>query len=216
MNRNIRNLVVIVMIIVVAPFIMAAMALAAEPIPHGIRGQYAFTGAGTALIAPLGFETNLRPKGPPGAYIFQTFSTEGVYTFERDGTGSFKAVGHFATLPFTTPNPNAPPPTITHPPSAGSGNTKFSFHYTVADDRKITLTADPGTYGTEWKSGPNAGNTSHFDGMVRTGFISPDSKTITLTGGAPSVMSLIPPFGNMPPTTQMVLHSSAVLFYQHD
>jgi hypothetical protein len=48
------------------------------------------------------------------------------------------------------------------------------------------------------------------------GFISPDSKTITLTGGAPSIMSLIPPFGNMPPTTQMVLHSSAVLFYQHD
>jgi len=87
MKRNIRNLVVIAMIIVVAPFIMAAMALAAEPIPHGIRGQYAFTGAGTALIAPLGFETNLRPKGPPGAYIYQTFSTEGVYTFERDGTG---------------------------------------------------------------------------------------------------------------------------------
>jgi hypothetical protein len=74
------------------------MALAAEPIPHGIRGQYAFTGAGTALIAPLGFETNLRPKGPPGAYIYQTFSTEGVYTFERDGTGSFKGLNHLATF----------------------------------------------------------------------------------------------------------------------
>ena len=46
MKRNIRNLVVIAIIIVVAPFIMAAMALAAEPIPHGIRGQYAFTGGG--------------------------------------------------------------------------------------------------------------------------------------------------------------------------
>ena len=216
MKRNIRNLVVITIVIVLLSLIMAAMTLAAEAIPHGIRGQYDFTGGGTALIAFFGFETNLRAKGPAGAFIFQTFSTEGVYKFERDGTGSFEAVGHFATLPMTIPNPNPSPPTTTVPPSAGSGNTKFSFHYTVTDDRKITITADPGTYGTEWKSGPNAGNTVRFDVMVRVGFISPDGKTITLTGGAPSVMSLIPPFGNMPPTTQMVLHSSAVLFYQHD
>jgi hypothetical protein len=46
MKRNITNLVVIAIIIVIAPLIMAAMALAAEPIPHGIRGQYAFTGGG--------------------------------------------------------------------------------------------------------------------------------------------------------------------------
>jgi len=216
MERNIRNLVIIVIITVIASFILTACATISPSAPQSIRGQYNFTGGGTAHIAFLGFEPNLRPKGPPGAYIYQTFSTEGVYKFERDGTGSFEAVGHFATLPFPTPNPNPPPPTITNPSSSGSGNTKFSFHYTVTDDRKITIKADPGTYVTEWKSGPNAGNASHFDGMVRAGFISPDGKTIILTGGAPSVMSLIPPFGNMPPTTQMVLHSNAVLFYQHD
>ena len=216
MNRNIRNLVVIVIITVIAPFMLAACATTSPSAPQGIRGQYDFTGGGTALIAFLGFEPNLRPKGPPGAYIFQTFSTEGVYTFQRDGTGSFKTLTHFATLPFTTPNPNPPPPTITNPSSSGSANVTFLFHYTVTKDRKITITADPGTYATEWKSGPNTGNTSHIDGMVRTGFISPNGKTITLTGGAPSVMSFIAPFGNMPPTTQMILHSSAVLFYQHD
>ncbi len=216
MKRNIRNLVVIAIITGIAPFIVAAMTPAAEPIPHGIRGQYAFTGSGTALIAPLGFETNLRPKGPPGAYIFQTFSIEGVYTFERDGTGSFKGLNHIATLPMTTPNPNPPPPTITHPSSAASSNVTFSFHYTVTDDRKITITADPGTYSTEWKSGPSAGKTYHIDGLSRTGFITPDGKTITLTGGAPSVMSFIAPFLDMPPTAQIILHSSMVLFYQRD
>jgi hypothetical protein len=44
----------------------------------------------------------------------------------------------------------------------------------------------------------------------------PDGKTITLTGGAPNVMSVIAPFVDMPPTTQMIISSSMVLFYQHD
>ena len=216
MKRNIRNLVVIAIIIVVAPFIMAAMALAAEPIPHGIRGQYAFTAGGTVLTAPLGFETNLRPKGPPGAYIFQTFTTGGVYTFERDGTGSFKGINHAFTLPFQVPNPNPPPPAITVPSSAASANVTWLFHYTVTDDGKITVTADPGTYATEWKYGPSAGKTYHFDGMVRTGFIMPDGKTITLTGGAPNVLSVIAPFEDLPPTTQMIISTSMVLFYLRD
>jgi hypothetical protein len=215
MKGNIKKLVLVIFT-VIAPFIMAAMASAAEPIPHGIRGQYAFTGAGTALIAPLGFETNLNPKGPPGAYFFQTFNIEGVYTFERDGTGSFKALNHLVTLPFTMPNPNPPPPTITVPSSAGSANVTFLFHYTVTDDRKITITADPGTYSIEWKSGPSAGKTYRIDGLSSTGFIAPDGKTITLTGGAPSVMSFIAPFVDIPPTAQIIINSSMVLFYQHD
>ena len=216
MNTNIRKLVVITIITVIVPFMLAACATTSPSAPQGIKGQYAFAGGGTGLIAPLGFEAKLTPKGPPGAYIYQTFSSQGVYIFKGDGTGSFNGLSHFATLPMTIPNPNPPPPTITLSSSAGSGKVTFLFHYTVTNDRKITIKADPGTYKTEWKSGPNAGNTSHIDGMERTGFISPDGKTITLVGGAPSVMSFVPPFGNMPPTTQLILHSNAVLFYQHD
>lgn len=216
MKRNIRNLVVIAIITIITPFILAACATISPSTPQGIRGQYAFTGGGVGLIAPMGFESKLTPKGPPGAYIFQTFSVEGVYIFRSDGTGTFKALSYSATLPMTMPNPNPPPPTITLPSSAGSQNVTFSFHYTVTGDRKITITADPGTYITEWKSGPNAGNTSHIDGFVRTGFISPDGKTIIVANGAPSVMSFVAPFGNMPPTTQIIIHSSGVLFYQHD
>ena len=192
------------------------MASAAEPIPRGIRGQYAFTGGGASLIAPLGFETDLKPKGPPGAYIFQTFNIEGVCTFRSDGTGSFKGLNHLVALPFTTPNPNPPPPTITHHSAGVSSNVTYLFHYTMADDGKITITADPGTYTTEYKSGPAVGKTYHLNGFSRMGFITPDGKMIALTGGAPSVMSFIAPFEDMPPTAQIIVNSSMVLFYQHD
>jgi len=62
MKRNITNLVVIAIIIVIAPLIMAAMALAAEPIPHGIRGQYAFTGGAQFLSRALALKPISEPK----------------------------------------------------------------------------------------------------------------------------------------------------------
>lgn len=216
MNRNIRNLVVIAIITIIAPFMLAACATTSPSTPQGIRGQYASAGGGTSLIAPLGFETNLTPKGPPGAYIFQTFNNEGVYTFKGDGTGSYKGLNHTVNLPITVPNRNPPPPTITLPSSAGLSNVTFLFHYTVTEDRKITITVDPGTYSTENKSGPNVGKTYHIDGLSGTGFITPDGKTIIMTGGVPSVSSFIAPFIDLPPTTQLIINRSIVLFYQHD
>ena len=216
MNRNIRNLVVIVTITVITPFMLAACATISPSVPQGIRGQYASTGGGTSLLAPLGFETNLRPKGPPGAYMFQTFNVEGVYTFKGDGTGSYKGLNHVVNLPFTMPNPNPPPPTITVPSNAGSSNVTFLFHYTVTEDRKITITVDPGTYSTENKFGPSTGKTYHIDGHTGTGFITPYGKTITLTGGAPSVSYFIAPFVDLPSTAQIIITRSIVLFYQHD
>jgi hypothetical protein len=216
MNRNIRNWVVIVIITVIVPFMLAACATISPSVSQGIQGQYASSGGGTSLIAPLGFEPNLRAKGPPGAYMFQAFSVDGVYTFKRDGTGSYKGVNHVVNLPFTFPNPNPPPPTISVPSSAGSSNVIFLFHYTVTEDRKITITVDPGTYSTKNKFGPSTGKTYHIDGQTGTGFITPDGKMIMLTGGAPNVGSFIAPFVDLPPTTQIIITRSIVLFYQHD
>jgi len=164
----------------------------------------------------LGFGSNLIANGPPAAYISQTCSVEGIYTFERDGTGSFEGLFHCTTLPYTRSNPNPPPPSITYSSSAGSAITTFLFHYTVTAAGKITITPDPGTNSTEWTSGPSAGQTYYSDGLPTTGFITPDDKTITLTGGAPSVLSFIAPFGDLPPTIQMIANTSTVLIYQHE
>ncbi len=86
----------------------------------------------------------------------------------------------------------------------------------MAADGKITITPDSGTNSTEWTSGPSAGQTYYSDGLPTTGLITPDGKTMTLTGGAPSVLSFIAPFGDLPPTAQMIANSSTVLIYQHD
>jgi len=215
MKGHIKKLVLPMIITVIATFILAATVPAGEPYHHhrALRGQYGATGGGTSILAPLGFGSNLTPNGPPGAYVSQTCSVEGVYTFEPNGTGSFEGLFHCTTLSYTTANPNPPPPTITHPSSAGSAIETFLFHYTVAADGKITITQDPGTHVTEWTSGPSAGQTIYSDGLPLTGFITPDGKTITLTMGAPSVLSYP---GGVPPTLQLIINSSSVLIYLHD
>ena len=215
MKGNIKKLVVFVSMAAIAMLVTAMASADDHAGKKAIRGKYASTGSGSTFLAPLGF-TNLIPNGPPGAYIFQAFSGEGVYIFERDGTGSFEGINHIGTLSFVSPNPTPPPPTITNPSSAGAQHVSFLFHYTMTDDGKITITADPGTQNNEWISGPSTGKIYHLDGLSRTGFITPDHKTITLTGGAPSVLSFIAPFGDLPPTAQLINNASSVLIWQHD
>jgi len=205
MKGHIKKLVLLMIITVIATFILAATVPAGEPYHRAIRGQYGATGGYTVLVAPLGFSTDLIPNGPPSAYLFNACSFDGVYTFKRDGTGSFEGLDHCTTLSYTKAG-------ITYPSSAGSAIETFLFHYTVAADGKITITQDPGTHVTEWTSGPSAGQTIYSDGLPLTGFITPDGKTITLTMGAPSVLSYP---GGVPPTLQLIINSSSVLIYQH-
>ena len=217
MKGNIKKLVVFVMIAAIAMFAVIATA-SADP-PGNLRGQYAGTGSGTCLLAPFGFDPTA-PGVPKyaalGAWTIQTFNSEGVWTFNGDGTGSVKALGRFVTLAFTEPNPSPPPPTITVPPSAGEQTTSYLFHYTVTDDGIITVTADPGTYVTTWIYGPSNGNSYHIDGYLATGTIAPDGKTITLNRGVPNVMNFIGPSPGLPPGAQLFCNQSSVLIWEHD
>jgi len=214
MKGNIRKLSLLMVITVIALFIMAVMASADPAFPRALQGQYAVTGAGTVLFAPLGFTTNLTPKdAAEGNWIFQTFNTCGVYTFNLDGTGRAEIQARGFTFPFTAPNPNPPPPRVPFPPGVGASSIVFSCHYTITDDGKITITADPGTYVMTPTTGPPS-PPFRWDGLKISGFISGDGKMIVANSGAPDIMTIVPPVGPYPPTSQIVSNASIVMTWR--
>jgi hypothetical protein len=209
MNRNIRNLVVIAIIIVVAPFIMAVMA-SAEP----IKGQYVSTGEGMCILAFLGFKPDLTPsctdtpQGPACPAIIQSWSGEGVYLFNKDGTGVFTALIQWVIPSFQGPSGIVPA-------SAGAQKASAKFHYNVTNEGKITITADAGTYTMEWISGKNANKIYHANGWARKGTVAPDGKIIIVNQLVTDVMSFIAPYVDLPPTAQVTCNGSNVLIRQH-
>jgi hypothetical protein len=208
MKRNIRNLVVIAIIIVVAPFIMAVMASA-----ESLKGQYASTGQGMALLAPFGFKPDSTPactdtpQGPVCPSVIQSWTGEGVFLFDNDGTGSLTSLVSVVTESFRGPSGIVPN-------SAGIQKVSIKFHYTITDGSKITITSD--TYTVEWISGPNAKKIYHLNGWVRKGIIAPGGKMIILTCSPADVVSFKEPYGDVIPTTQVVSNGTHVLIWQHD
>jgi hypothetical protein len=116
-------------------------------------------------------------------YTIQTFTSEGVWTFDRDGTGSpITETNRSVTLPYSVPIANGP---LVNPPSAGAHTVSFNFHWHNLPDDMIFIEADPGTYVIDWIYGPLAAlphTTYHLDGFSRTGSITPDGKTIIPNG----------------------------------
>jgi hypothetical protein len=214
MKGNIKKLAVLVIITVIVPFIIAVTAFAGPPFPHSLQGQYAVAGSGAFLFAPLGFDTNLNAKNAAeGNWILQTLNTGGVYTFNLDGTGGAAIEARGLVFPFTAPNPNPPPPRVPFPPGVGKSSIVFSFHYTMTDDGKITITADPGTYVTTPIIGPPM-PPIHWDGLKLEGFISGDGKMIVGNSGPPDIMSIVPPAGPYPPTSQIISNMSVVMTWR--
>ena len=131
MNRDIRNLVVIVIITVIVPLMLAACATTGASGPQAIKGQYAGTGEGRCILAPLGFKPNLTPscaQTPQGTTvcpsITQSWSGDAVWSFNKDGTGTFSALVQFVTDPFHGPSGLVPS-------SAGSQKISTKIHYNV-------------------------------------------------------------------------------------
>ncbi len=213
MNRNIRNAVVIAITIVVAPFIVASCATIGPSAPQGVRGQYAGIGQGMVLMAPFGFKPNSTtacidtPQGPACPSVYQTSSGEGVFSFDKDGTGSLTSLVSFITESFRGPSGMVPA-------SAGIQKVSMKFHYTVTDGNKITITSD--TYDIEWISGPNAKKIYHMNGWVRKGIIAPGGKMIILTSSVADVVSFKEKYADIPPDTQIVSNGTHVLIWQHD
>ena len=131
MKGNIKKLALLMIIAVIATFILAAT-VTADP-PRNLRGQYAATGSGTALVAICGFGADFEPNAAqfPGVVVTQTFNNEAVFTFRKNGTGTVTGITHVVSLNFTS---QAWPYT-----SAGSHTFYWEFTYVVAHDGSVTL-----------------------------------------------------------------------------
>jgi hypothetical protein len=168
MKGTIKKLGLLMIITVMAPFIMAAMASAHDHDWKGIHGEYAMMSSGTCLLSPGGFNPNYTPIGPSsgGSNI-----ATGIWTFERNGKGTLRQ-GTQLSLTFP-PSPSA---------SASVAEFSFDFTYKVTDGGTITVDMVPGTFKAEYVTGPLAGVTFTYEFSL-FGMVSQDHKTITLASG---------------------------------
>lgn len=170
-----------------------------------LRGDYAFSGAGTCLVqrdsvnlstipptpAPAGFNPNLTPFGPPAAFptVF-SFSIQGVRTFNGDGTGTVVARAVFINHPFALPTSPLP---VFNRGGAGSTDIQSTFTYEVAPDRTFTIETPVVNLTSV---APAAGQTSTITDLpVFSGSISQDHRTLTVQHDEPGVETLTPSVG---------------------
>jgi hypothetical protein len=180
MRGKIRRLAVFVMIATIGMFMAVATASAGSPGHYAIQGQYVFTGTGSCLVSPTGF-TDYVPNNPDLAFLSMEIF-EGVYTFEKDGSGTFQDVSRFVGVP-----PGG---------SIDIANVTWRFKYKMIDRHRFTKYLEPGTYPPypqiDWIAGPNSTSpfpTNYFyvEGAC-DGVVSNNGETITITCGHPILM----------------------------
>ncbi len=222
MRGNIKKQAVLVTITVIALFIMVPWASAGSSGHHGIRGVYAVTAETGCLFSPSGFNASLQPSAGWG--IIQTYSREGKFTFELNGTGTAEIFSRGIGLQYQIPQPPPNPP-LSFPHFAGTQHITFDFTYTLEKDGKITIIVDPGTFISTALEGPDKGRIFRIEGVLTTngditpivndGAITPDGKIITLNAGAPDVY-VINRIDAPQPTSYSICRQSAVLIWIGD
>jgi len=214
MKANVTKLTVLVVIVAIAMFMPVGMTLAGQlfpqPFRHSIQGVYAATGFQMCLLAQCGFLENFVPRA--ASYGFgstQSLSIEGVFKFERDGTGEASITKR--SINFA---PTLPPDILSA--SAGVVIDTWTFTYTVTGDGSYTMKPDKDSYKSKWTAGPYDAEFT-VNGWLFNGSISPDGKTITLNTGVPVKATLSPAIVGPPcPLAQLICNTSAVLIWQHD
>jgi len=202
MKGNIKKLAVLVIIIAMAPFIMAAMASADDHQRRTIHGKYAFTGSNACMAAFLGFDSDLQPIGGASA-PFDNQTWEGEYTFKHSGKGAIEVTAHNVGV---------------SPPFGGGGSLSihWDFNYTVDPGGKITFTLVPGSYVGQWLTGTLKGQGVFHDiSDSWHGVISPDGNQILVTWGAPVILPMLDSQGGNRTGVELICNGSFVLFRVH-
>jgi hypothetical protein len=170
--------------------LVAAMAASADDQDQGskraLKGNYAASGIGNCVSSnatfssfytpPAGFTPTLVPIGHASS---NSFSFNGVFSFNKDGTGNIAA----RVVSVGDPDPGDS--------GATSGiNTSSAFTYTLADDGTLTIFQGPST--SDFVVGPRAGGlqsvASGFPPMI--GHVSTNKSTLVFGQYDPGVETL--------------------------
>ena len=137
--------------------------------PPQLNGEYAFTEEGAALFSTLGFNSNNTPVTGATAYS-SSFTVQGVFTFNGDGTGNVE--GSVVAI--------TPPATGVTPSASALNPLTYQFSYTIANDGLITVQLVPGTFKETYVTGPRTGQYQTIDHFSFTGMASNNNSSLTL------------------------------------
>jgi hypothetical protein len=157
--------------------LMLASSAMAQSRTEMLKGDFAFTANVVCLNSPAiffptyqppaGFSADLRPLGFSNV---SSFSSQGVRTFNGDGTGSARTRSV----------------SVGHPGPASATDSSNQFTYSVAADR--TLTIDDGPLLAVAVAGPGAGRQNMITNIpTHVGRVSSDGKSLTLASFNPGV-----------------------------
>jgi len=148
-----------------------------------LHGDYVSTGEGTCLVAlPPGFNPDLTPID--GRFTLSS-STQGIRTFNGDGTGKVATRSVAVSHPFALPTT---PPFFSRG-GASSSDTQADFTYEVAADRTFT-TGNLAVLGTIL-TGPETGQTFSIANVPPfSGLMSKDFSTLTVNHDVPGVETI--------------------------
>jgi hypothetical protein len=165
-----------------------------------LKGKYAFVATYSCLDASGGFNDIFQALS---STFSNSFSQEGIRTFNGDGTGAVVNRSMGITVP----------PTTGFFPAASSGQGTASFTYTVSRDR-FTVRNVVGTAVSTFLTGPQTGQTVTSVGIPDShGIIGDDGKTLVSFYEDPGVETLIFFNGGVPTgeIIKRVCHNMVVL-----
>ena len=122
-------------------------AATAQAGPGSLQGRYGLSASGTCLGSPNGFYPNNVAIEPSSV---SSNVAHGVFTFERDGTGSASVVQTQLNLP-----PLRAPAAFSN-----SANITFKFTYELAPGGAMTVNMLLDTYAATYLTGPLAGDSA--------------------------------------------------------